>query len=68
MGTTGGDRERLFKTVDDAKVYAVISPQMGKQVLETILLQLDGIVESHYPLLMNCSIELITVTNTFSLV
>lgn len=68
MGTTGGDRERLFKTVDDAKVYAVISPQMGKQVLETILLQLDGIVESHYPFLMKCSIELITVTNIFSLV
>lgn len=68
MGTTGGDRERLFKTVDDAKVYAVISPQMGKQVLETILLQLDGIVESRYPFLMKCSIELITVTNIFSLV
>ncbi|KAL6970892.1 4-hydroxy-tetrahydrodipicolinate reductase 2, chloroplastic [Sarracenia purpurea var. burkii] len=33
MGTTGGDRERLFKTVEDSKVYAVISPQMGKQVV-----------------------------------
>ncbi|XP_022154563.1 4-hydroxy-tetrahydrodipicolinate reductase 2, chloroplastic-like [Momordica charantia] len=33
MGTTGGDRDRLYKTVDDAKVYAVISPQMGKQVV-----------------------------------
>lgn len=33
MGTTGGDRDRLYKTVDDAKVYAVISPQMGKQVI-----------------------------------
>eukprot|EP00268_Persea_americana_P029297 TRINITY_DN2833_c0_g1_i1.p1 TRINITY_DN2833_c0_g1~~TRINITY_DN2833_c0_g1_i1.p1 ORF type:complete len:336 (+),score=77.24 TRINITY_DN2833_c0_g1_i1:328-1335(+) len=33
MGTTGGDMERLFKTVEDAKVYAVISPQMGKQVV-----------------------------------
>ncbi|KAL9258660.1 4-hydroxy-tetrahydrodipicolinate reductase 2, chloroplastic-like protein [Drosera capensis] len=33
MGTTGGDRERLYKTVDDSKVYAVISPQMGKQVV-----------------------------------
>ncbi|CAL5337050.1 unnamed protein product [Camellia sinensis] len=32
MGTTGGDRERLYKTVEDSKVYAVISPQMGKQV------------------------------------
>lgn len=32
MGTTGGDREKLYKTVADSKVYAVISPQMGKQV------------------------------------
>ncbi|KAF5179301.1 4-hydroxy-tetrahydrodipicolinate reductase 1 protein, partial [Thalictrum thalictroides] len=33
MGTTGGDRERLYKTVEDSKVFAVISPQMGKQVV-----------------------------------
>ncbi|KAE9450519.1 hypothetical protein C3L33_17597, partial [Rhododendron williamsianum] len=33
MGTTGGDRERLYKTVQDSNVYAVISPQMGKQVV-----------------------------------
>ena len=33
MGTTGGDRERLYKTLKDSKVYAVISPQMGKQVI-----------------------------------
>lgn len=33
MGTTGGDRERLYRTVEDSKVYAVISPQMGKQVV-----------------------------------
>lgn len=32
MGTTGGDRELLYKTVNDSKNYAVISPQMGKQV------------------------------------
>ena len=32
MGTTGGDRHMLYKTVQDANVYAVISPQMGKQV------------------------------------
>lgn len=32
MGTTGGNRERLYKTVEDSKVYAIISPQMGKQV------------------------------------
>ncbi|XP_058072908.1 4-hydroxy-tetrahydrodipicolinate reductase 2, chloroplastic-like isoform X2 [Magnolia sinica] len=35
MGTTGGDRQKLYKTVEDAKVYAVISPQMGKQVMES---------------------------------
>ncbi|ONK71397.1 uncharacterized protein A4U43_C04F8130 [Asparagus officinalis] len=33
MGTTGGDRQMLYKTVQDANVYAVISPQMGKQVV-----------------------------------
>ncbi|KAL3567226.1 hypothetical protein D5086_029877 [Populus alba] len=33
MGTTGGDRDILYKTVDASKVYAVISPQMGKQVV-----------------------------------
>ncbi|KAL8031794.1 hypothetical protein ABFX02_13G051500 [Erythranthe guttata] len=33
MGTTGGDRELLHKTVADSNVYAVISPQMGKQVV-----------------------------------
>ncbi|XP_068666304.1 probable 4-hydroxy-tetrahydrodipicolinate reductase 1, chloroplastic [Aristolochia californica] len=33
LGTTGGDRERLYKTVQDANAYAVISPQMGKQVV-----------------------------------
>ncbi|MGV7994857.1 hypothetical protein PJP12_29750, partial [Mycobacterium kansasii] len=38
MGTTGGDRQKLYKMVKDAKVYAVISPQMGKEVLETTLL------------------------------
>ena len=32
MGTTGGDRDLLYKTVEDSKNYAVISPQMGKQV------------------------------------
>ncbi|KAI4356015.1 hypothetical protein L6164_000069 [Bauhinia variegata] len=33
MGTTGGDRNLLHKTVEDSKVYAMISPQMGKQVV-----------------------------------
>ncbi|KAL5834347.1 hypothetical protein ACOSQ4_013844 [Xanthoceras sorbifolium] len=33
LGTTGGNRDRLYKTVENSKVYAVISPQMGKQVV-----------------------------------
>jgi 4-hydroxy-tetrahydrodipicolinate reductase len=33
MGTTGGDRDLLWKTAEDAGVYAVIAPQMGKQVV-----------------------------------
>ncbi|KAJ1701843.1 hypothetical protein LUZ63_001622 [Rhynchospora breviuscula] len=33
MGTTGGDRPLLYKIVQDSNVYAVISPQMGKQVV-----------------------------------
>lgn len=33
MGTTGGDRQLLYKTVQDSNVYSVISPQMGKQVI-----------------------------------
>nr|GMC50312.1 4-hydroxy-tetrahydrodipicolinate reductase 1, chloroplastic-like [Ipomoea batatas] len=35
MGTTGGDRKPLYKTVSDSNNYAVISPQMGKQVMES---------------------------------
>ncbi|KAF0935463.1 hypothetical protein E2562_032925 [Oryza meyeriana var. granulata] len=33
MGTTGGNRQLLHKTVEEANIYAVISPQMGKQVV-----------------------------------
>lgn len=33
MGTTGGDREALLETTVGAGTYAVIAPQMGKQVL-----------------------------------
>ena len=32
MGTTGGDRHKLLQDTKDAGVYAVIAPQMGKQV------------------------------------
>lgn len=35
MGTTGGDRVKLLETVQNAKNYAVIAPQMGKQVWHT---------------------------------
>ena len=34
MGTTGGDREKLMKDVHASGVYAVIAPQMGKQVIQ----------------------------------
>lgn len=33
MGTTGGDRAKLLKDVQDAGVYAVIAPNMGKQIV-----------------------------------
>lgn len=32
MGTTGGDRDKLAADVNNADLYAVIAPQMGKQV------------------------------------
>jgi len=33
MGTTGGDRDKLLADVKDAGLFAVIAPQMGKQVV-----------------------------------
>ncbi len=33
MGTTGGDREKLFADVERSKLPAVVAPQMGKQVV-----------------------------------
>lgn len=44
MGTTGGDRDQLYKTVEDSKVYAVISPQMGKQVIRFCISMVSNIV------------------------
>jgi hypothetical protein len=32
LGTTGGDRQTMMQQVVDSGVYAVIAPQMGKQV------------------------------------
>jgi 4-hydroxy-tetrahydrodipicolinate reductase len=33
MGTTGGDRERLARTVSDSSICAVIAPNMAKQIV-----------------------------------
>jgi 4-hydroxy-tetrahydrodipicolinate reductase len=33
MGTTGGDREKLIRTVTDASICAVIAPNMAKQIV-----------------------------------
>jgi len=33
MGTTGGDREKLMKEVNGAKHFAVIAPNMAKQIV-----------------------------------
>lgn len=33
MGTTGGDRDRVAAAAEAAGVYAVVAPQMGKQVV-----------------------------------
>ena len=33
MGTTGGDREQLVKDVEEARLPAVIAPNMGKQIV-----------------------------------
>mmetsp|Transcript_17305 Transcript_17305/g.19690 ORF Transcript_17305/g.19690 Transcript_17305/m.19690 type:complete len:297 (-) Transcript_17305:498-1388(-) len=33
MGTTGGDRPKLYKTVEDAGIYALIAPNMCKQIV-----------------------------------
>ncbi|EME31479.1 dihydrodipicolinate reductase [Galdieria sulphuraria] len=39
MGTTGGDREQLIQSTVQSNVYAVIAPNMGKQIvaLQTML-------------------------------
>lgn len=61
MGTTGGDRDAMFECVKSAKTYAVIAPNMAKQIvaLQAALQQMaedfpgsfDGyslsVVESH---------------------
>lgn len=33
MGTTGGDREHLFQSVENAAIAAVIAPNMAKQIV-----------------------------------
>ena len=36
MGTTGGDREALMRDLEEAKAFAVIAPNMGKQIVEQV--------------------------------
>ncbi|KAL0560809.1 hypothetical protein IC582_001223 [Cucumis melo] len=64
MGTTGGDRDRLYKTVDDSKVYAVISPQMGKQVV-AFLAAMEIMAEQFPGAFSGYSLE-VTVNGTIS--
>lgn len=33
MGTTGGDREALMRDITASGVYAVVAPNMGKQIV-----------------------------------
>ncbi|MBS3809883.1 MAG: dihydrodipicolinate reductase [Desulfobacterales bacterium] len=33
MGTTGGDRDRLYKTIENSDICAVIAPNMAKQIV-----------------------------------
>jgi len=42
MGTTGGDREQLVADAEAAGTYAVIAPNMGKQVGKTLLTLFAG--------------------------
>lgn len=51
MGTTGGDREKLFKDVEDAKLYTVIAPNMAKQIV-ALQAMLENMRDS-YPGLYN---------------
>ncbi|GJU37722.1 dihydrodipicolinate reductase, partial [Tanacetum coccineum] len=43
MGTTGGDRDVLYKTVQVPYLYAVIYPRMGKHVKIVMLLRQDSL-------------------------
>ena len=38
VGTTGGDREKLMQDARAGNSYAVIAPQMGKQVRQSMTL------------------------------
>ena len=33
MGTTGGDRDQLYTDTETANIYAIIAPNMGKQIV-----------------------------------
>jgi hypothetical protein len=42
MGTSGGDREQLLQDTRTGGVYAIVSPQMGKQVCAPMLVRAWG--------------------------
>jgi 4-hydroxy-tetrahydrodipicolinate reductase len=47
MGTTGGDREKLIKDVDNAKLSCVIAPNMAKQIV-ALQLMLEN-MQNNFP-------------------
>ena len=50
MGTTGGDRAALMDSVTRAGNYAVIAPQMGKQVsVASFLIPHLNLIALHFP-------------------
>jgi hypothetical protein len=46
MGTTGGDPQKVAAAAEAAGVYAVVSPQMGKQV-RAAMKDLSGRLTQH---------------------
>ncbi|GKC15542.1 4-hydroxy-tetrahydrodipicolinate reductase 2, chloroplastic-like protein [Tanacetum coccineum] len=47
MGTTYGDRDLLYNTMQETNLYVVISPQMGKQVV--VFLEAMDIMSKQFP-------------------
>mmetsp|Transcript_34529 Transcript_34529/g.42553 ORF Transcript_34529/g.42553 Transcript_34529/m.42553 type:complete len:252 (-) Transcript_34529:53-808(-) len=57
MGTTGGDREKLYKTVEEADMYALIAPNMCKQIV-ALQATLKTMSESYPGAFGNYSLEI----------